>query len=727
MLVPSLIIAHPLGNFSINRYSRIEVERDAIHVWYVLDLAEIPTFQELPSVDLNHDGQIDDEERRQHAVKMTHSILQLLSLSVDDRQAPLQSISNRIEILPGQGGLQTLRVTIHLLTPLSLSAVSTARVKYRDDVYPGRLGWKEIVARAVNGVVLQNSTVPTEDVSEELRQYPTDMLSSPLQVTTAQFELKPAAFVSTQEAVASSDTRASQRPRVGFAGLITETELTWSFILFALLAAMFWGGAHALSPGHGKTVVAAYLVGSRGTAKHAIFLGATVTITHTIGVFALGLVTLFASQYILPEKLYPWLSLSSGILVVGIGLYLLMQRLGIRRGRNHVHSHSHGDSAREHVHAHGGKAHSHLPPGSDGGPVTWRSLLALGVSGGLLPCPSALVVLLGAISLHRVGFGLLLIVAFSLGLAGVLTGIGLLLVHARRYFDRFRSDGSLMRLLPAASAGFIAIAGLMITAQALSQMGAQMPSWERVVTAFSQPAIVSVLGLGFVLGLKHALDADHLVAVATIVSETRSILGSAVVGAIWGLGHTAALLAAGVIVILLQMQIPERVALGLEFGVALMLVGLGVNLIRKLRRGQNLHMHVHEHGGHIHSHPHLHEHGEADAVQTHHGLQPARQGFRGRPFFIGIVHGMAGSAALMLLVLASIPSPLVGFIYIAIFGAGSIGGMLLMSTAISLPFIFTAARFNRLNATVRAAAAVCSVGFGLFMMYQIGFVERLFL
>jgi ABC-type nickel/cobalt efflux system permease component RcnA len=311
---------------------------------------------------------------------------------------------------------------------------------------------------------------------------------------------------------------------------------------------------HALSPGHGKTVVGAYLIGSRGTARHAMFLGLTVTITHTAGVFALGLVTLFASQYVLPEQLYPILSLISGAIVLIVGLSLFVRRLRAARatktsapsdpaldhahsheGHSHSHhthdhahahadhehshhvhaddhhhhehadhSHQHGDHTHTHaephhdhahaqphhhdhdhadhhhdddgalVHSHGGKAHSHLPPGSDGGAVTWRSLLALGISGGLLPCPSALVVMLSAISLHRVGYGLLLVIAFSIGLASTLTGIGLLFVYAKRLLKRQVFSGRLVRLLPVASALVIACAGAAICYEAIATSGSNI-------------------------------------------------------------------------------------------------------------------------------------------------------------------------------------------------------------------------------------------------------------
>lgn len=255
-----------------------------------------------------------------------------------------------------------------------------------------------------------------------------------------------------------------------------------SFLL-AMLGSFVWGAMHAMSPGHGKTIVGAYLVGERATLQHAVFLGLTTTITHTIGVFALGLVTLFASQYILPEQLYPWLSCLSGLMVVVIGLNLFISRIQTTQilkrapvGHSHANDHHHHDHSHDHHHhdhSHGN--HSHLPPDADGSPVTWRSLLALGISGGIVPCPSALVVLLSAISLGRIGFGLVLVLAFSLGLAGVLTGLGLLLVRARWIFERLPKQVRLVRVLPAMSALFIALLGLGITTQALMQIGLVRP------------------------------------------------------------------------------------------------------------------------------------------------------------------------------------------------------------------------------------------------------------
>jgi ABC-type nickel/cobalt efflux system permease component RcnA len=229
-----------------------------------------------------------------------------------------------------------------------------------------------------------------------------------------------------------------------------------------------------------------------------------------------------------------------------------------------------------------------------------------------------------------------------------------------------------------------------------------------------------LFAFGFVLGLKHALDADHLAAVSTMAGERRSLLSSSLIGALWGLGHTISLMIAGVLVILLHFEIGERTSRALEFGVGLMLVFLGVNALRKLARGGQLHMHLHEHGGRRHAHPHMHDDKHEDESHTHHGLK-----LGARPLLIGLVHGMAGSAALTLLVLTTIPSPLVGFLYIVIFGIGSIGGMMIMSTLFALPARLAASRFARADFALRGLAGAFSFGFGLLMIYQIGFVEHL--
>ena len=230
----------------------------------------------------------------------------------------------------------------------------------------------------------------------------------------------------------------------------------------------------------------------------------------------------------------------------------------------------------------------------------------------------------------------------------------------------------------------------------------------------------SMLTLGFLLGLKHATEADHLAAVSTIVSERQSLLRSSLIGGLWGIGHTLSLLIAGVAVILLGFHISEHTALVLEFCVALMLIGLGARAMWKLTRGGRLHFHVHRHGSRTHTHLHIHDAASSSDLHTHHGLR-----LGARPLVIGMVHGLAGSAALMLMVPLTISSKLVAVLYIAIFGVGSIGGMMLMSMLVSWPMHFTAARFIRINVAVRALAGLFSLGLGLKMAYEIGFVEGL--
>jgi nickel/cobalt transporter (NicO) family protein len=364
---------------------------------------------------------------------------------------------------PGQGGLPTLRVEAHALAELPKEW--RGQTHYADDTYEDRLGWREIVVRGGDGISVKDSTVPAEGESNGLRSYPKDMLASPLDIREATFALAPGDGTVAGEAAG----RTAERVGTSMGGftqrateLVSVGRLSAAVVALSMLAAFLWGAAHALTPGHGKAVVAAYLIGARGTAKHAGILGLTVTLTHTAGVFVLGAVTLYLSRYILPEVLYPWLSVASGALVVLIGLSLLYHRLeGMSQDKKIGHTHV--------EHAHAEHTHDHVP--SDGSKITWRGLLALGVSGGLVPCPAALVLLLGAISLDRLGFGMVLVLAFSAGLAIVLTVVGLLMIYARKLFERYSFEAKVPRLLPVASAFVITLAGVGIALAALNQAG----------------------------------------------------------------------------------------------------------------------------------------------------------------------------------------------------------------------------------------------------------------
>jgi nickel/cobalt transporter (NicO) family protein len=415
--------AHPLGNFTINRFSRIEVSGHRLYVTYVLDMAEIPTFQA---------GRID-------APAYARRIANGTKLTVDGKPVRLTPAATALAHPRGAGGLDTTRLEVLLSGP---AITSSSSIAYRDTNYADRIGWKEIV-------VGRNA----HSQSDELRAYPKDLLQSPLDETSVQTTVAP---TSDPVPVLSSGKTLQAPDRIadsGFAKLIGRGHLGFWVVLASLAAALFWGAAHALSPGHGKSIVTAYLVGQRGTPWHAALLGLIVTATHTVGVFTLGFVTLALSQFIVPDRLYPWLNLTSGLLVVGIGVSVLAARW--RHARAHKHGHHH------HHHHHD----------EDGAP-SFRSLFAVGVSGGLLPCPSALVVLLAAISLHRVAFGLLLIVAFSFGLALSITGVGLVAVLAKRAFARrsFAGGGFVLRVLPAASAAVILFAGVLMTVHALPKV-----------------------------------------------------------------------------------------------------------------------------------------------------------------------------------------------------------------------------------------------------------------
>jgi len=266
---------------------------------------------------------------------------------------------------------------------------------------------------------------------------------------------------------------------------ISAPQLEPGVVLLTLLAALILGAVHALSPGHGKTIVGAYLIGSRGTPRHAVFLGLTVTATHTLGVFLLGFATLYASRFIVPERLFPILSLLSALLVLGMGMVLLVQRgrmarrawlqrtapnglifVPVHAHDAHAHAHgvyTHGVYAHEPgglMHSHGGAMHSHLPPGADGEQVTWKSLLALGISGGMVPCPSAMVLLLAAIALNKTAYGMLLVLIFSVGLAITLTAVGLIFLYARSRIRPFGAAKRWTELLPVMSASFITVVGL---------------------------------------------------------------------------------------------------------------------------------------------------------------------------------------------------------------------------------------------------------------------------
>ena len=406
---------HPLGNFSINHLAVVSSAHGDVRVHYVLDQAEIPTFQErgiAPATVLAR-KRARDRPRRD-------------ARSPTAAACALTASTGTIAHRPGQGGLPTTRVELDLVG----HAAPRSTVRVADGTFPGRVGWKAVLAagqtcarpRRPDGLTRVPEGACLVEPERRARR----------DVPRARGRARRAA-----RRVGAHDLRPLRRRRL-HASCSTTRPAGRGVLVLLLLAAFGWGALHALSPGHGKAMVAAYLVGTRGTARDAVALGATVTVTHTIGVFALGLVTLALSAYVLPEDLYPWLNLVSALLVLGVGAAVLRKR---RRAVAHHHHHD------DHHHDH----------------ITNKGILAMGASAGLIPCPSALVVLLGAVAQHQVGLGLVLITAFSLGLAATLTGLGILVVRAARVPlpPRFAT------LVPALSAALIVIVGIVMTAKAL--------------------------------------------------------------------------------------------------------------------------------------------------------------------------------------------------------------------------------------------------------------------
>jgi ABC-type nickel/cobalt efflux system permease component RcnA len=433
--------AHPLGNFTVNAYSGITVTPGRLRVDYVLDLAEIPTFQERSRLDADGDDLIEPEERAAWASRRAEEILSALSVEVNGRPVSLANQGSSAELLPGQGGLEILRMEASFGAPVP----SDGRLRFRDGNAPDRVGWREISVSGAEGIAVTESSVPAISISQQLSAYPEDLLSSPLQVREASFSFHPG-----QERPAPGPLAAgndASRPGASdgpLAGLVAAPSLSLGVVLLSLLAAFGVGAVHALAPGHGKTITAAYLAGSSGGIRHAVGAGAAVSLMHTVSVVALGLVVLLAGRAVPSERVYPWLGLAAGTTALVLGGALLLRHLRSRSGHQHPHAHPHG-------------------------PLTRRGLAALAMSGGLLPSPTAVVVLLAAFSLGRVAFGLGLIAAFGVGLAAALATIGMVAVRARDLVTQ-RSWPRMAAALPLVSAAAILTVGLLVTARAVGQL-----------------------------------------------------------------------------------------------------------------------------------------------------------------------------------------------------------------------------------------------------------------
>lgn len=494
LILPATAFSHPLGNFSSNQLVQVAVGEEEAAVTYVLDLAEIPTFQQVQRFDTDGDERIAGAEETALEQDLFADVLPELSLSVDGEPVELGApTAVELSFPPGQGGLDVTRLEASFLAPL---AELPSIIEVENLAFEDRVGWSAIQAIPGSGTAVTSDRQVT-DPTDGLRSYPSDLLASPFDQRDATLDVEPGdGTVTGPEGPTVSADSDGDRGGDGFADLLAGGDDEGPLLLLLLAAAFGWGALHALSPGHGKAMVAGYLAGSRGKPRHAVALGLTVTATHTASVFALGLVTLAASQYILPEQIYPWLGVASGAMIVGVGLWVMASRFRRWRAMRaeviggeaaqghwhadehehpHPHGHSHGhdhDHSHDHGHSHGHGQHHHHHGDA---PIRARELLGLGVSGGLVPCPSALVVLIAAISQHRLGFGILLILAFSFGLAATITAIGLATIWGKRLIAQLRPErrlfgGRITGALPALSAGVIVVAGVLIALRAIPEL-----------------------------------------------------------------------------------------------------------------------------------------------------------------------------------------------------------------------------------------------------------------
>jgi nickel/cobalt transporter (NicO) family protein len=500
--------AHPLGNFTINTYDGIVVVPGEVQVTYVLDMAEIPTFQLGRALDADGDGIAGRAELAAFAGAKARELLPGIRVTSGGRVVRLAVRSSSASLRPGQAGLHTLRLEALYAGPIGGAGDLTVS----DRTYADHIGWHEITALGARGAVVSGSSVPTETVSDALLHYPKDLLSSPLDVTSARFSFQPGTSGAAPGVPAGGDE--GDRPGVAggaFARLATWTGLSVPALLLALLLAAAFGAGHALLPGHGKTLIAAYLVGQGGRLRQAAQVGVAVAFMHSASVLALGLAVL-GLEVVAPDRIYPWVTLATGVLVIAMGAALTALRVrDARRGVGHTHEHDH-QLGPEAPHGHeehaqtaivearvpvlagvgaGGTAsipvahsipaswnghapatdellhrHTHPVP-SDRRPVldrplSRRGLAGLAVAGGILPSPTAIVVLLATFSAHRVAFGLALIASFSAGMAAALIGVGFVAVRARTVVSK-RLSGRLLWALPVSTAIVIVGVGVYLT------------------------------------------------------------------------------------------------------------------------------------------------------------------------------------------------------------------------------------------------------------------------
>lgn len=467
-LLPAVAFSHPLGNFTINQYVGMIVGPDRVEIDYIVDMAEIPTFQERQVIDSDNDDIISTEEETSYREVSCEEHRSGLEVTSEGQVVELEETGSALTFPPGQAGLLTLRLECSFTTLATGPAFDIVNDNFAD-----RIGWREMVATSVGGMSI-STDLPSVSPSARLTNYPQDQLAAGLDLRKGSVIIGGTPSGTQPDGIETAP--ATGTPADALGSLLARGNLGFGPTLIALGAAFLLGAGHALAPGHGKTIMAAYLVGNRGTFRQALGLGTAVAVSHTLGVGALGVATLVATRAFRPEGVYPYLSGLSALIVLGVGIGLLIRSVR-SMGRedhhdhdDHGHSHDHGHSdddehARDHGHDH--HAHRHLPVAPTTG---WKTLVALGLTGGLVPSASAVVLLLGAVNLGQVEFGLALILAFGVGMAAAMVSIGLTLVAATRFGVKRFGDGPLLarlsRVLPAVMGAVITIVGVVLVVSA---------------------------------------------------------------------------------------------------------------------------------------------------------------------------------------------------------------------------------------------------------------------
>ena len=503
VLVPAVVAAHPLGNFTINHYAGVRVEPDRILLDIVIDQAEIPTFQARLDFDTDGDGKVSDSETDAGRATACAGIRSALTLIVDGAPRMLTLTEAGLTFPPGVGGLSTMRLVCGFTARLEQPLVTGSEVTFADTSFVDRLGWREIVVEG-SGVTLAAvaGELRTSDPSERLRVYPTNLLTQALAdrsvamvatpggPTLAPLDIPDASPLTGSgsgsgvvvAAAATTPTLAGAVPGgvsgVDLPSIFRTADVTPLILLVSILTAAALGAGHALTPGHGKTLMAAYLVGTRGTPLHAAGLGLSVALSHTLGIMVLAGLVVGAQGILPPDVVVKSAPIVAAISIVAIGSWMLfgetrrrwrLRTAAAERAHEHDHGadHDHDHDAAEH--SHGGVRHSHLP--TAGSTISWRSLFVLGLAGGLIPSTNALLILLGSIAAGRPTFGFVLVVAFGLGMALVMGGIGLALVLARGRLDRVDATSRLGRIsayVPIAAAVLVFSLGIYLTIQAVA-------------------------------------------------------------------------------------------------------------------------------------------------------------------------------------------------------------------------------------------------------------------